>query len=91
MLQTLLNTPKIIRNIQFGTINGGNPSVELSGFVNLNKMVALVMGSVKENSRWTVTSYYVETLSIDSITFNSLNGTASISGGRGSYVVFEFI
>ena len=87
----MLNTPKIIRNIQFGTISGGNPSVELSGFVNLNKMIALVMGSVKENSRWTVTSYYVETLSIDSVTFNSLNGTSSISGGKGSYVVFEFI
>lgn len=90
ILEELLSQPKVVKCIQSGTITGGKPTVELAGFSNISKMFALVMGSVKENSRWTVASYYVESLSVDSATFTSLNGTTSLNGGKGSYVVVEF-
>lgn len=89
MLQILLAAPKVVKNIQIGTINGGAPNVELVGFSNLDNMFAFVMGSVKEKSRWTVTTYYIDELSVSSISFTSLNGTANLSGGKGSYVVVE--
>lgn len=90
IIEELLQQPKVIKHIQNGTITGGKPTVELEGFSDINKMFSIVMGSVKENSRWTVASYYVESLAVDSVVFTSLNGTASLSGGKGSYVVIEF-
>lgn len=90
IIEELLQQPKVIKHIQNGTITGGKPTVELEGFSDINKMFSIVMGSVKENSRWTVASYYVESLAVDSVVFTSLNGTASLNGGKGSYVVIEF-
>ena len=60
MLQTLLNTPKIIRHIQRGTSNstgfsGGDDiiwtkTISLTGFTNVDKMICILNGSYGRNN-----------------------------------------
>lgn len=90
IISQLSGSGGVIKNIQTGTITGGNPSVKLVGFSNIDKMYALVMGSVKENARWTVTAYYVKSLSVGSVSFTSQNSNQGLAGAQGSYVVVEF-
>lgn len=90
IISQLSGSGGVIKNIQTGTITGGKPSVELVGFSNIDKMYALVMGGVKEASRWSVTAYYVKSLSVGSVSFTSQNGNQNLAGAQGSYVVVEF-
>lgn len=90
IISQLSGSGGVIKNIQTGTITGGSPSVELVGFSNIDKMYALVMGSVKENSRWSVTAYYVKSLSVGRVSFTSQNSNQGLAGAQGSYVVVEF-
>lgn len=90
IISQLTGSGGVIKNIQTGTITGGKPSVELVGFSNIDKMYALVMGSVKESNRWTVTAYYVKSLSVGSVSFTSQNSNMNVADAKGSYVVVEF-
>lgn len=93
MLQTLLNTPKIIRHIQRGTysgrsFNGAVLTIELTGFTNVDKIIVLIDGLLmgEQAERWVIPY-------ISGLTISQLSLSADEKPDRyhsGSYQVIEF-
>lgn len=89
MLQTLLNTPKIIRHIQRGnaTWYGYNPyNISLAGFTNLDKMIFLVFGGPDRLS----TEYNSLVIDLTLTTLSITSSGAGIESAKYSYQVIEF-
>ena len=88
ILEELLQQPKIIKHIQRGFVttnsaNGASGTVTLAGFTNLEKMVAILNGSVFLGSG-TYSGIYLKELTLTSLS------TLKAQGGSYSYQVIEF-
>ena len=87
MLQTLLNTPKIIKHIQRGvsTFTQTNINIQLSGFTNAEKMIAIIDGGW--DSRGTVIFPRISSLTESNLAVSSDGYNV---GYFVSYQVIEF-
>ena len=87
MLQTLLNTPKIIKHIQRGvsTLTQTTINIQLSGFTNVEKMIAIINGGW--DNRGAVVFPYISSLTESNlaVSSNSYNINYHVS-----YQVIEF-
>ena len=79
----------VIKHIQRGVGTGGTITVQLAGFTNIDKMIVIINGDCKENSRWTVCEYYLKSLTVSQAIITTLNNS-SISQSSCSYQVIEF-
>ena len=101
MLQILLNTPKIIKSIQYGTAvlnwGGGATTITISS-VNPQKCFVLLNGSAiaARNNEDAVTTYdpYITAFSSDSISIersSSYSNQSFGTNGKVSYQIIEYV
>lgn len=93
MLQELLTQPKVIKHIQRGYIGSRNENtvtVSLTGFTNINKMVAICNGFATNASNGKIVCASVNSLAINSLKLICYNSGSAQYDWVASYQVIEF-